>query len=230
MLWRTISKTRYDKYATGVGWFPSFRIQQNPMMGGYQAAIIFSWKIKLILHRAQVVRTTIFLSPDKKNTQPYFDPFSFLKDQKEVRKCYRQYHVTFRRVGHLMCKLELEKLRKKWNKFDMSKIVFALRKTSIWIQNSDISDILCCIKNSDITDLIFWDWKIIYIMTWGWVAKLNYFITQITSKYDLTMFCGHGNELGNTLPGKGNGIRAWGCGVCGVKNLSKWIVAVPFWT
>ena len=40
-------------------------------------------------------------------------------------------------------------------------------------------------------------------MTWGWVAKLNYFITQITSKYDLTMFCGHGNELGKTLPGKG---------------------------
>ena len=58
-------------------------------------------------------------------------------------------------------------------------------------------------------------------MTWGWVAKLNYFITQITSKYDLTMFCGHGNELGKTLPGKGNGIRARGCGVCGVKSLSK---------
>ena len=50
--------------------------------------------------------------------------------------------------------LELEILGQNWNKFDVSKIVFAFRKTLIWIQNSDISGILCCIKKSDIIDLI----------------------------------------------------------------------------
>ena len=55
-------------------------------------------------------------------------------------------------------KLELETLGKKWNKFDVSKIVFSLRKTPIFLTYR------------------------------GWVAKLNHFITQITFEYDLTMF------------------------------------------
>ena len=152
MLWWTISETRYDKYATGIGWLPSFRIQQNLndcqwwrdcrlqlfSVGKSNASCIeFNWSGQ-----------QQYFSFLTKNTQRFFDPISFLKDQKEVRKCYRQHHVTFRRVGHLMC--VTARIRDIGSELDQ----IWCEQDCIWIQNSDISGILCCIKKSDIIDLI----------------------------------------------------------------------------
>ena len=157
MLWWTISKTRYDKYATGIGWFPSFRIQQNLndcqwwrdcrlqlfSVGKSNASCIewcvqqqyFSFLTKT--HSGTLIQFLFWNT--KKKCGSVIDSTMSLSEESDIW-CVLQ--------------LKLEILGQNWNKFDVSKIVFTFRKTLIWIQNSDISGILCCIKESDIIDLI----------------------------------------------------------------------------